>query len=69
MAANGIAAVTNCEQTFNINKGKSTCIQLGTTYALENQTNKTLKIIAVQTGVYFGEVNVIKFKDIYGKST
>jgi len=67
IVVSGTATVTNGEQTFNLNKGESTYIPLGITHALENQTNKPLAIIEVQSGAYLGEDDIIRFEDIYGR--
>jgi len=67
VVVSGTATVTNGEQTFNLNKGESTYIPLGVTHALENQTNKPLEIIEVQSGVYLGEDDIVRFKDMYGR--
>jgi mannose-6-phosphate isomerase-like protein (cupin superfamily) len=67
VVVNGMATVTNGEQTFTLNKGESTYIPLGITHSLENQTNKPLEIIEVQSGVYLGEDDIIRFEDMYGR--
>jgi len=67
VVVSGTATVTNGEQTFNLNKGESTYIPLGITHALENQTNKPLEIIEVQSGTYLGEDDIIRFEDMYGR--
>jgi mannose-1-phosphate guanylyltransferase/mannose-6-phosphate isomerase len=67
VVVSGMATVTNGEQTFNLNKGESTSIPLGITHALENQTNKPLEIIEVQSGVYLGEDDIVRFEDMYGR--
>jgi len=53
------------DQTFNLNKGESTYIPLGISDPLENQTNKPLEIIEVQSGTYLGEDDIIRFEDMY----
>jgi len=63
----GTATVTNGEQIFSLEKGESTYIPLGVTHGLENATNKPLEIIEVQSGVYLGEDDIIRFEDIYGR--
>ena len=67
VVVSGTATVTNGEQAFNLNKGESTYIPLGITHALENQTNKPLEIIEVQSGTYLGEDDIIRFEDMYGR--
>jgi len=64
---NGVATVTNADKTLILKAGESTYIPLGITHALENQTNKPLEIIEVQSGVYLGEDDIVRFEDIYGR--
>jgi len=68
VVVSGTATVTNGEKTFSLNKGKSTYIPLGVTHALENQTNEPLEIIEVQSGTYLGEDDIVRFKDMYGRT-
>jgi len=67
VVVSGTATVTNGEQIFSLEKGESTYIPLGVTHGLENATNKPLEIIEVQSGVYLGEDDIIRFEDIYGR--
>ena len=67
MVVSGTATVTNGDQTFTLNKSESTYIPLGVIHALENQTNELLEIIEVQSGVYLGEDDIVRFEDIYGR--
>jgi len=63
----GTATVTNGEKTFTLNKGGSTYIPLKTIHCLENQTDEYLEIIEVQSGVYLGEDDIVRFEDVYGR--
>ena len=65
VVVNGTATVTNAEKTFDLNKGESTYIPLGVTHSLENNTQNSLEIIEVQSGVYLGEDDIVRFDDIY----
>jgi mannose-1-phosphate guanylyltransferase/mannose-6-phosphate isomerase len=67
VVVSGTAKVTNGEQIFTLNKGESTYIPLGISHALENQTNEPLEIIEVQSGIYLGEDDIVRFEDIYGR--
>jgi mannose-1-phosphate guanylyltransferase/mannose-6-phosphate isomerase len=67
VVVSGIATVTNGDQTFNLNKGESTYIPLGTTHALANNTSEPIEIIEVQSGTYLGEDDIVRFEDIYGR--
>jgi mannose-6-phosphate isomerase-like protein (cupin superfamily) len=65
----GIATVTNGDETLTLAEGESTYIPIGVAHSLENQTNKPLEIIEVQSGAYLGEDDIIRFEDIYGRTT
>jgi mannose-1-phosphate guanylyltransferase/mannose-6-phosphate isomerase len=67
VVVSGKASVTNDKQTFTLNKGESTYIPLGATHALENKTKEPLEVIEVQSGVYLGEDDIIRFEDVYGR--
>jgi mannose-1-phosphate guanylyltransferase/mannose-6-phosphate isomerase len=67
VVVSGTATVTNGEKIFTLNKGESTYIPLGAIHALENQTNESLEIIEVQSGLYLGEDDIIRFEDVYGR--
>jgi len=67
VVVNGTATVTSGEKILTLNKGDSTYIPLGVTHALENQTNKPLEIIEVQSGAYLGEDDIVRFEDVYGR--
>jgi len=67
VVVSGTATVTNGEQTFILEKGESTYIPLGVTHSLENQTKDPLEIIEVQSGIYLGEDDIVRFEDIYGR--
>ena len=67
VVVSGTAYVTNGKETLTLNKGESTYIPLGVTHAIENQTKEPLEIIEVQSGVYLGEDDIIRFEDIYGR--
>ena len=63
----GIAKVTNGDETFIINKNESTFIPVNTKHRLENSSNKILKIIEVQSGSYLEEDDIQRFEDNYGR--
>jgi mannose-1-phosphate guanylyltransferase/mannose-6-phosphate isomerase len=69
VVVSGIATVVNGDQTFNLNKGESTYVPLGTTHALANNTLDPLEVIEVQSGVYLGEDDIVRFEDCYGRKT
>lgn len=63
----GKASVTNGENDLILTEGDSTYIPIGTTHGLENKTLQPLEIIEVQSGVYLGEDDIIRFEDAYGR--
>ena len=65
----GIARVTNGETTFLLAENESTYIQAGIVHALENPGKVDLQLIEVQTGLYLGEDDIVRFEDIYGRVT
>lgn len=63
----GTAKVTNGDQTILLTENQSTYIPLGTIHALENPGKVPLELIEVQTGTYFGEDDIVRFEDRYGR--
>jgi mannose-1-phosphate guanylyltransferase/mannose-6-phosphate isomerase len=63
----GVANVINGEKTFTLTVGESTYIPIGAKHSLENKASQTLEIIEVQSGVYLGEDDIVRFEDIYGR--
>ncbi len=63
----GAATVTNGKNKFILNKGGSTYIPIGVKHSLENKCDESLEIIEVQSGIYLGEDDIVRFEDIYGR--
>ena len=63
----GTATVTNGDSYLTLTEGESTHIPVGTIHALENKTDQTLEVVEVQSGIYLGEDDIIRFEDIYGR--
>tara|TARA_B100000900_G_scaffold415958_1_gene448125 strand:- start:7099 stop:8496 length:1398 start_codon:yes stop_codon:yes gene_type:complete len=63
----GQAEVLNGDKTFILEENESTYIPVGTIHALKNPGTKPLHLIEVQTGSYFGEDDIIRFEDRYGR--
>ena len=63
----GIAQVTKNEKEFILNKDESTFIPVNVKHRLVNGSKVPLIIIEVQTGKYFGEDDIKRFDDIYGR--
>ena len=63
----GVAHVTKGEKEFILNKDESTFIPVKIKHRLANMSKVPLIIIEVQTGKYFGEDDIKRFDDIYGR--
>ncbi len=63
----GTARVTLDEDIKTLQVNESTYINSGTKHRLENPEDTLLEIIEVQTGEYFGEDDIERFDDIYGR--
>ena len=67
VVVSGSASVINGESQFTLTEGASTYIPIKTLHSLENKTNQKLEIIEVQSGMYLGEDDIVRFKDEYGR--
>ena len=67
VVVSGTATVTNGKKTFTLSKNESTYIPIKTVHCLENQTDEYLEIIEVQSGVYLGEDDIVRFSDNYDR--
>jgi len=67
VVVSGIATAINGEDVFTLAEGESTYIPIGVTHGLENKSSEPLEIIEVQSGVYLGEDDIVRFEDIYGR--
>lgn len=63
----GTARVTCGDKIFLLSENESTFIPLGTRHRLENPGKVPLEIIEVQSGVYVGEDDIVRFDDAYGR--
>ena len=63
----GLAKVTNGNNTFLLHENESTFIPKGAVHSLENPGNLPLEVIEVQSGDYFGEDDIERFEDRYGR--
>jgi len=67
VVVSGLATVVNGDQELTLGKGDSTYIPIGVKHSLENKSTDQLKIIEVQSGVYLGEDDIVRFEDNYGR--
>ena len=65
----GDASVTNGDKTFLLSENQSTYIPVGVLHALENSGQIDLELIEVQSGNYLGEDDIVRFEDLYGRSS
>jgi mannose-1-phosphate guanylyltransferase / mannose-6-phosphate isomerase len=68
VVVDGEATITNGKNVLTLNSGESTFIPVGTKHRLENKTSSPVSIIETQVGTYFGEDDIIRFDDQYGRS-
>jgi mannose-1-phosphate guanylyltransferase/mannose-6-phosphate isomerase len=63
----GTAKVRLGDEEFLLEQNQSTYIPLDTLHRLENPGSEDVHLIEVQTGDYFGEDDIERFEDIYGR--
>ena len=63
----GVATVTKSDEVIELYPGESITIQRKEKHRIENIHDEVLEIIEIQTGSYFGEDDIIRFDDIYGR--
>ncbi|MBT8062820.1 MAG: mannose-1-phosphate guanylyltransferase/mannose-6-phosphate isomerase [Xanthomonadales bacterium] len=63
----GIAKVRRGDDEFLLEQNQSTYIPVETLHRLENPGTEDVHLIEVQTGDYFGEDDIERFEDIYGR--
>lgn len=63
----GTAEITNGDKVLTLTENQSTYIPLGEVHRLANPGTIPLEIIEVQSGSYFGEDDIVRFEDTYGR--
>lgn len=63
----GVAKVRIDREEFLLRPNESTYIPVETQHRLENPGSEDVHLIEVQTGDYFGEDDIIRYEDIYGR--
>ena len=63
----GTAKVRVGEEEFLLERNQSTYIPMGTRHRLENPTDQDIALIEVQCGDYFGEDDIVRLEDVYGR--
>ena len=64
----GEAKVTKGNERFSMLTGDSVIIHKNEVHRHENLSKEPLEIVEIQTGSYFGEDDIIRIKDLYGRS-
>jgi mannose-1-phosphate guanylyltransferase / mannose-6-phosphate isomerase len=64
----GTAKVRVGEREFMLARNESTFIPMGALHRLENPTDADIQLIEVQCGDYFGEDDIVRLEDIYGRA-
>lgn len=64
----GVAKVRVGDNEFLLEANQSTYIPVDTMHRLENPGEEDIHLIEVQTGDYFGEDDIERFEDVYGRS-
>jgi mannose-1-phosphate guanylyltransferase/mannose-6-phosphate isomerase len=64
----GTAKVTVDDSVTLLTEGQSVFIPLGAVHRMENPGKVPMVLIEVQTGVYLGEDDIIRYEDIYARS-
>ncbi len=63
----GIATVINGDEALTLHPNQSTYIPVGNKHRLQNEGSEDVVLIEVQCGHYFGEDDIVRFQDIYGR--
>ena len=64
----GNAIVSLDDRTIELSPGQSIVIREKEKHRVQNSGEEVLEILEVQTGSYFGEDDIIRFEDIYGRT-
>jgi len=64
----GASLVTLNETELKVNKGESVNIKRGTLHRVMNSGSENLVFIEIQTGEYFGEDDIERFDDDFGRA-
>ncbi len=68
LVVSGRAFITLNDQQFELGGGESVDIPLGAIHRVENNSSEILVFIEVQLGDYFGEDDIERLEDDYGRS-
>ena len=63
----GIATVTKEDKKLELYPGENIVIEQRERHRVQNFGSEVLEIIEIQTGTYFGEDDIVRFEDMYGR--
>ena len=63
----GVATVTLDDEVFERRAGESVDIPIGAAHRCENLAAEPVVFIEVQTGTYFGEDDIVRLQDDFGR--
>jgi len=64
----GTGTVTLNGETHTLPPGSSIDIAMGAAHRMENKGQETLQFVEVQMGSYFGEDDIVRLSDDYGRT-
>jgi len=67
VVVSGIADIISGDKNFRLKANQSTYIKAGEKHRIANCGESPLEIIEVQSGIYLGEDDIVRFDDIYGR--
>ena len=65
----GSALVTRDDDTMLVRENESAYLPLGCVHRLENPGKIPLTLIEVQSGAYLGEDDIVRFDDVYNRTS
>ena len=65
----GILEISIGENKKTYTYGETISVPVGTKHRIENKGNEPAEIIEVQTGTYFGEDDIVRLEDDFGRAT
>lgn len=69
MIVEGTAKVTLNGEDITVPSGNTVDIAVGAAHRIENVSKETLVFIEIQTGSYFGEDDIVRLQDDYGRTS
>ena len=62
-----MAKITSGSKIFSLKENQSTYIPKESKHRIENTHDEVLEVIEVQSGEYFGEDDIMRYDDDYGR--